>query len=52
MDANRAVLKRFYGVPKDVTPLVETVFITGVSAFSQVSIFSDLNHLRHLTLYP
>ena len=50
MDANRRVLKAFYGVLKDVTPLVETVFITGVSAFSQVSIFSDLNHLTHLTL--
>ncbi|MEZ4983513.1 MAG: AAA family ATPase [Saprospiraceae bacterium] len=30
---------------------MEKIFITGVSAFSKVSIFSDLNHLTNLTLH-
>lgn len=52
MDANRDVLKAFYSVLKDAGAKVELLFITGVSAFSQVSIFSDLNNLTNLTLHP
>ena len=48
--ANRDELKSFYSVLKDSDPHLEMVFITGVSAFSKVSIFSDLNHLENLTL--
>jgi hypothetical protein len=51
-EANRDVLKGFYSILKDSDPLLEKVFITGVSAFSKVSIFSDLNHLKDLTLHP
>ena len=51
-EANREVLKSFYSVIKDSDPFLELVFITGVSAFSKVSIFSDLNHLRNLSLSP
>jgi hypothetical protein len=49
---NRKVLKEFYGVLKDneVGPLVEFLFITGVSKFSQVSVFSELNTLTDLTM--
>jgi hypothetical protein len=50
--ANRAVLKQFYSVLKDADPQLELVFITGVSKFSKVSIFSDLNNLNDLTLHP
>ena len=49
-EANRAVLKNFYSVIKDSDPYLELVFITGVSAFSKVSIFSELNNLENLTL--
>ncbi|MFZ4633809.1 MAG: AAA family ATPase [Saprospiraceae bacterium] len=49
-EANRAVLKNFYSVIKDSDPYIELVFITGVSAFSKVSIFSELNNLENLTL--
>ncbi len=37
---------------KDADPYLELVFITGVSAFSKVSLFSDLNNLDNLTLSP
>ncbi|AEE50755.1 ATP-binding protein [Haliscomenobacter hydrossis] len=49
--ANREVLKQFYSVLKDADPYLELVFITGVSKFSKVSIFSDLNNLNDLTLH-
>ena len=45
-------MKEFYGVLKDneAGPLVEFLFITGVSKFSQVSVFSELNTLTDLTM--
>ncbi len=49
---NRDVLKAFYGILKDADPYIELVFITGVSAFSKVSLFSELNNLLNLTLHP
>jgi len=50
--ANRDLLKSFFGVLKgaDVAPCTRFVFITGVSKFSRVSIFSDLNNLIDLTM--
>ncbi|HMP31512.1 MAG TPA: AAA family ATPase, partial [Saprospiraceae bacterium] len=42
---NRGILKSFYSVLKDSDPYLKMVFITGVSKFTQVSIFSDLNNL-------
>jgi hypothetical protein len=50
-EANRDILKSFYSVLKDSDALLEKIFITGVSAFSKVSIFSDLNHLTNLSLH-
>ena len=47
---NRGVMKTFYSILKDADPYLKLVFITGVSKFSQVSIFSDLNNLYDLTL--
>jgi hypothetical protein len=47
---NQKTLKTFYSVLKDAEPYLRLVFITGVSKFSKVSIFSDLNHLVDLTL--
>ena len=49
-DQNRKILKSFYSVLKDADPYLKLVFITGISKFSQVSIFSDLNNLYDLTL--
>ncbi len=46
---NREILKAFYSILKDADPYLKLVFITGVSKFSRVSIFSDLNNLTDLT---
>ena len=49
---NRDVLKGFYSILKDADPYLKLVFITGVSKFSKVSIFSDLNNLFDLSIDP
>jgi hypothetical protein len=48
----RDALKGFYGVLKSYDKYLRLVFLTGVSKFSHVSIFSDLNQLDDLTLDP
>lgn len=49
---NRGVLKSFYGVLKDadVVSALRFVLITGISKFSRVSLFSELNNLYDLTM--
>mgnify|MGYP003867893293 CR=1 FL=1 len=44
------VLKSFYSVIKTTEPYQRFVLLTGVSRFSRVSIFSDLNNLTDLTM--
>ena len=51
-EQNRSVLKSFFSVLKDSDPYLRFFLITGVSKFSRVSLFSDLNHLEDLTLAP
>jgi Predicted AAA-ATPase/PD-(D/E)XK nuclease superfamily len=51
-EINRHILKSFYGILKDSDQFLRFTFITGVSKFSKVSIFSDLNHFDDLTLDP
>ena len=46
----RRTLKEFYGVVKSMEAHIRLVFITGISKFSKVSIFSELNHLTDLTM--
>ncbi|MCB0061734.1 MAG: AAA family ATPase, partial [Caldilineaceae bacterium] len=48
--ANQLTLKTFYSVIKDNDPYIEFLLITGVSKFSKVSIFSELNNLPDITL--
>jgi len=45
-----AVLKGFYSVIKTYEEQVRFAFITGVSKFAHVSLFSDLNNLTDITL--
>lgn len=49
-NANREVLRSFYSVLKEADPYLRLVFLTGVSKFSKVSIFSDLNNLEDISL--
>ena len=50
VEAIRSELKPFYGVIKYAQEYERFAFITGVSRFSKVSIFSDLNNLVDLTM--
>ncbi|MBQ7650934.1 MAG: ATP-binding protein [Victivallales bacterium] len=45
-------LKGFFSVLKDRNELERLLFITGVSKFSHVSLFSELNNLTDITLNP
>ncbi len=46
----RRMLKGFYGVIKTCDEYIRFVFLTGVTKFSRVSIFSDLNSLTDISL--
>ena len=50
--ANQKILALFYGALKDVGTSIRLLFITGVSKFTRVSLFSKLNNLTDLTLHP
>ena len=50
--ANRDYLRGFYGIIKDSAEHVRFVFVTGVSMFSRVSLFSGLNNLKDISLDP
>ena len=49
---NRDDLRGLYAAIKDCDAHVKFVFLTGVSRFSKVSVFSGLNNLDDLTLDP
>ena len=50
--ANRDFLRGLYAVIKDCDAHIRFSFITGVSKFSKVSLFSGLNNLNDITLDP
>jgi len=46
---NSEIIRYFFGVLKSSDPFLRFVFLTGVSKFSRVSIFSELNNIRDIT---
>ncbi len=48
----REELKNFYSIIKGADEFLKFVFITGVSKFSKVSLFSGLNNIQDITLHP
>ena len=50
LEAYRTTLKAFYGVLKSADKYLRFAFLTGVTKFSQVSVFSDLNQLNDISL--
>lgn len=50
--ANRDYLRGFYGIVKGGAEYVRFVFVTGVSMFSKVSLFSGMNNLKDISLNP
>lgn len=49
-EKNRRLYKEFFSVLKDADQYVKFEFFTGVTKFSKVSIFSDLNHLKDISM--
>ena len=49
-EAYRATLKGFYGALKSMDGYIRFAFLTGVTKFGKVSVFSDLNNLRDLSM--
>ena len=52
LDDYRKTLKAFYGVLKSSDRYLRFVFLTGVTKFAQVSVFSDLNQLNDISMKP
>lgn len=52
LEEYRKTLKAFYGVLKTADRYLRFVFLTGVTKFSQVSVFSDLNQLNDISMKP
>lgn len=52
LDDYRQTLKAFYGVLKSADRYLRFVFLTGVTKFAQVSVFSDLNQLNDISMKP
>ena len=48
----RNVMRNFYSPLKDCDPYLEFVFLTGITKFSQLSIFSELNNLKNISMRP
>jgi len=51
LDDMRSMLREFYQVLKDEGAYLKFVFITGVTKFSQLSIFSELNNLYQISMF-
>ena len=48
----KTILKGFFGVIKTADQAIRFAFLTGVTKFSKVSIFSDLNNLNDISQKP
>ena len=46
----RLIMQNFYSPLKMLDPYLEFVFITGITKFSQLSIFSELNNLNNISM--
>ena len=52
LDELRQIMRNFYSPLKDCDPYLRFVFITGITKFSQLSIFSELNNLKNISMDP
>lgn len=50
-DSNRNELANFYSVFKDNTEYMRLLFITGITRFGKLNIFSGLNNLKDISLH-
>ena len=49
-EANRMLMRNFYGVLKGCDEYLRFVFLTGVTKFAHINIFSELNHLIDISM--
>lgn len=49
-EGNRKLLQSFFGVFKNLDKHIKFTFITGISRFSKVSLFSGANHLKDISM--
>ena len=52
LSETRDIMLNFYSPLKDCDPYLRFVFITGITKFSQLSIFSKLNNLKNISMLP
>ena len=50
LDALRNVMRNFYSPLKAADPMLRFVFMTGITKFSQLSIFSELNNIKNVSM--
>lgn len=48
----RNVMRNFYSPLKACDPYLRFVFLTGITKFSQLSIFSELNNIENISMLP
>ena len=48
----RNVMRNFYSPLKACDPYLRYVFLTGITKFSQLSIFSELNNIKNISMLP
>lgn len=48
----RYVVRNFYSPLKGCDPYLRFVFLTGITKFSQLSIFSELNNIKNISMLP
>ena len=49
-EGNRQLLQSFFGALKSLDRYIKFTFITGISKFSKVSLFSGANHLKDISM--
>lgn len=50
LDVLRSLMRNFFSPLKMCEPMLRFVFLTGITKFSQVSIFSELNNIKNISL--
>ena len=48
----RNIMRNFYSPLKACDPYLRFVFLTGITKFSQLSIFSELNNIQNISMLP
>ena len=52
LEALRRIMRNFYSPLKACDPYLRFVFLTGITKFSQLSIFSELNNIKNISMLP